>query len=629
LSTDRNNPFFEVLRPAMILAALHISALETLRHQLPFALQRFNLDLGPALQAWQEALDRKLLPRMSPDFPLIGAICGGGSAGKSTLFNSLVGEPISPTGGRAGLNRRVLVALQPRHLQSTEFVCALDQAFKETWQPMESTDQLTVAGHPLYWSGSKAPEAVVLLDTPDIDTGSAGRYANREAALESLEAADLLIYIFTNATYNNRDNTDFMAALLNTVGTRPCFLVYRVYPSFNDAEVREHASTVARNLYGPGFKDHVLGVFRADEDNAVAAGEQPIHLKAVDPPGSDLAAALAGLDTRTLRQKMLASVFSDSLEHAGQMIQRLHSENEDLKRYLELLTTVQQRCVQRALSHFPTDQVLGRFAEIWLVGDPAHIKWMRLTGRLVEWPYKAVFKVVRRLRGAAGQPASAPDEDRLNDQFELDLLEAANQLYQAALDTGILSNDLTVKAPAALQDARAHLREKNWQEVLGRIAEQKKMLLSWSDQLEGELEKLADDLRNRMGLFDQVRQTFGALLNVIPATAAVTYILHTGDPVGAAGIKVKLTGLFGLQDLYALIAIPVTSGMKRADRKQLERMLAPVAATWLAHKIKVVEALFTEHITGELLRQAESIQTETDEHLAQLSQALAACTEEE
>jgi hypothetical protein len=624
LSTYCNNPSVEVLRPVMIHTTLHISALETLRHQVPLALQRFNLDLGSALLSWQEALDRKLLPRMSSDFPLVGAICGGGSAGKSTLFNSLVGEPISPTGGRAGLNRRVLVALLPRHLQSTELMNALGQAFKETWQPMESTDQLTVAGHPLYWSGSKAPEAVVLLDTPDIDTGSAGRYANREAALQSLEAADLLIYIFTNATYNNRDNTDFMAALLNTVGTRPCFLVYRVYPSFSDAEVREHATTVARNLYGTGFRDHVLGIFRADEDNTVAAGEQPVRLKAVDPPGSDLAAALAALDTRALRQKMLASVYADSLEQADQMIQRVRVENANLKYYLELLTAVQQRCVQRALSHFPTDQVMGRFAEIWLAGDPAHIKWMRLTGRRVEWPYKAVFNVVQRLRGAAGRLATALDEDRLNDQFELDLLEAANQLYQAALDAGILSNGRTVKAPAALQDARAHLREKNWQAVLGRIAEQKKMLLSWSDQLEGELEKLADDLRNRMGLFDQVRQTFGALLNVIPTTAAVTYILHTGDPVGAAGIKVKLTGLFGLQDLYALIAIP----MKRADRKQLERMLAPVAATWLAHKLKVVEALFTEHITGELLHQAESIQTETDVHLLQLTQALAVCTKE-
>jgi hypothetical protein len=104
-----------------------------------------------------------------------------------------------------------------------------------------------------------------------------------------------------------------------------------------------------------------------------------------------------------------------------------------------------------------------------------------------------------------------------------------------------------------------------------------------------------------MGFMDQIRQTFAALLNVIPATAAITYILHTGDPVGAAGIKVKLTGIFGLHDLYALIAIPATAGMSKADRKQLEQLLAPLARTWLAHKFTTVRELFETHITGRLL----------------------------
>ena len=117
--------------------------------------------------------------------------------------------------------------------------------------------------------------------------------------------------------------------------------------------------------------------------------------------------------------------------------------------------------------------------------------------------------------------------------------------------------------------------------------------------MERDLAALADHLRQRMGVLDQLRQTFAALLNVIPATAAITYILHTGDPVGAVGIKVKLTGLLGLHDLYALIAIPATAGMKKADQRQLEQMLAPVAQTWLAHKLTAVQTLFEEQITGE------------------------------
>jgi hypothetical protein len=419
------------------------------------------------------------------------------------------------------------------------------------------------------------------------------------------------------------------------VGTRPCFLVYRVYPSFDDDEIRDHARTVARNLYGPGFEAHVLGIFRADEDNAVAAGERPIRLQSVElargVAGSDLAGALAALDAAGLRKTVLASVHSESLRQAGRMIQQIRQDNEALERYIDLLTETQQRCVQRALSHFPTDRVLGRFAEIWLAGDPAHIKWMRRTGRIVEWPYKMIFKAVNRIRSADSAPAPVAQGERLDQQLEIDLLDAANQLYQAALDSGVQSGGRTAEAHAAVNGAQAQLRRKNWQAVLGLIAEQKKMLLSWSDQLESELEALADALRGRMGLFDQVRQTFAALLNVLPATAAVTYILSTGDPVGAAGIKVKLTGIFGLQDLYALIAIPMTSGMKRADRKQLERLLAPVAATWLANKLQAVESLFDEHISGELFHSAKQAHARTsdllEQLLEQLERALDACRE--
>ena len=94
--------------------------------------------------------------------------------------------------------------------------------------------------------------------------------------------------------------------------------------------------------------------------------------------------------------------------------------------------------------------------------------------------------------------------------------------------------------------------------------------------------ELAREQRARMTTVDQIRQTFSAMLNIIPATAAVTYVLHTGDPVGAVGIKVKLAGLFGLNDLYALVAIPATAGMKKADLKQLEALLG-TGGPGLAH----------------------------------------------
>ena len=92
----------------------------------------------------------------------------------------------------------------------------------------------------------------------------------------------MLIYIFTNANYNNRDNTDFIAQMLTGIGKRKCFLVYRVYPSFTQQEVLDHAMTVAKGIYGELADKYLLGVYRTDEDNEVAARNVFILLKLVD-----------------------------------------------------------------------------------------------------------------------------------------------------------------------------------------------------------------------------------------------------------------------------------------------------------------------------------------------------------
>ncbi|MBI5552653.1 MAG: 50S ribosome-binding GTPase [Desulfobacterales bacterium] len=601
-----------------------MQALRDIRADLPELLATLNMDPTPALEAWTHALDVKLLPKLAPDFPLVVAICGGGSAGKSTLFNTLIGRTISPTGGRAGLNRRVLAGLPEAQARHAALFEALAQIFGTALQPLTDSAQLTTPGDPLYCTVTGGPSRVVLLDTPDIDTGARGDYANRELARQSLESADAFIYIFTNATYNNRDNTDFIARLLTGLGTRPCCLVYRVYPSFTDAEVREHALTVAANLYGPDHKHHVLGLFRADDDNRVAAGQAPMQIRPIGG-GPNLPDLLAELDPLPMRRRLLAGMLKDAAQQAAALHRLARQERARLADYTTALEVAQRAGVQQALRRFPTDRVLRRFAQIWLEGDPAHIKVMRRTGQVVEWPLKLVLSAARRL-STAPEPEPLRDDDPAG-PMAMDLLEAATALYQQTVDAQIQGPEGLQPAHPVVHAAQQRARQKDWRATLSYIQEQKKLLLSWSDQLERDLAALADTLRQRMGVLDQLRQTFAALLNVIPATAAITYILHTGDPAGAVGIKIKLTGLLGLHDLYALIAIPATAGMKKADQRQLEQMLAPVAQTWLAHKLTAVQTLFEEQITGDVLTQAHAAGDRADALLARVATDLSGLKE--
>ena len=44
--------------------------------------------------------------------------------------------------------------------------------------------------------------------------------------------------------------------------------------------------------------------------------------------------------------------------------------------------------------------------------------------------------------------------------------------------------------------------------------------------------------------------------------------------------------------------------MSKADRRQLEQLLGPLARTWLAHKLEVVRHLFEEQISGDIFTSA-------------------------
>ncbi len=636
-----------------------IAAVRGLKEDTAALADLMALDSRAAIDAWKQAVDTRLLPRLMPEFPLVAAICGGGSSGKSSLFNTLVGEAISPTGGRAGMNRRILISLNASHRGTPGIAEALFEPFGCPPRQMTDMQALTTPGDPLLYYGSGLPAGLALLDTPDFDTGAGGSYQNREMAERSLRAADVLVYIFTNANYNNRDNTDFVARMLTAVGTRNCFLVYRAYPGFSDDEILEHAGTVAKNLYGDRAERHVLGVYRAGEDNQVAAGQRAMAILPVESGQPDLMAALTRMDPRQVRRELHRSIFSDVVQQGQRFLEEARESSGHLALYLDCLRTIQQRCVQDALGHLPMDAVVRRFSEIWQDTDPSHVKIMRKTGRVVETPVRLLMRAAKWLGGRKPNENGLPDGGDMAATVAADLIRAANRLRQAAVDPAVVLHlpetdpaaaplresvrrlsektgatdqrtdpgmiSLQVPLHPALAATQADLRSQNWSAVVDDMLARQERLLGLTSQLEADLQRLAHEQRARMTTVDQIRQTFSAMLNIIPATAAVTYVLHTGDPVGAVGIKVKLAGLFGLNDLYALVAIPATAGMKKADLKQLEALLGPVAQAWLTHKLTAIEALFEEKITGPLLRRGRDMAEHTAERIDSMSESLARC----
>jgi len=637
-----------------------------LRETVPQLVQTLRLSQDVDITSWQGLIDKKLLPKLAPDFPLVASICGGGSSGKSSLFNALIQENLSPTGGTAGINRRILISGNADSFSKGKHFEDLFDTFGFRPEPLQDKNDLIQQGNASYVLNTQTPSNLILLDTPDFDTGLKGSYLNREVARQALEVSDVLVYIFTNANYNNRDNTDFISEILTGIGTRKCFLIYRVYASYPDEEILAHAGTVAKNLYGRDAVDQVLGIYRANEDNRVATDERFMDTLPVGEGGVPLMHALAHLNRQKIRLELMSSILVDVLEQAGGISSRAGVSLLELGLYRNALQTWQSHCVHQALKRFPMDIVLKRFMEIWHRTDPSHIRWMRKAGKLIDMPIRAAVKTVKWIRGSESlQPSSEENaQERYSEETMDDFLTAANELRRKFIDSEISvsmvktdpvaremheafqeiekhDNALTrgsahkmrvsangnlsfiVKAHPSIRDKETLSGAGEWRSALTGILSRTENLLDTSGQIDRDLEKLVETFRKRMNLLSKIGQTFSAFLNVLPATVAVTYILSTGDPVGAAGIKVKLSGLFGLKDLYALVALPATSGLRTADRAQLEVLIGPIAETWLNHKLAKIQTIFQNTITGETLARADRIYSDADRHIAELKRVLA------
>jgi hypothetical protein len=658
-----------MLKKYVMDAAFH-NALSNLKKGIPRLAQLLKFGDSSDIASWMHIVEAKLIPRFSSEFPIVAAICGGGSSGKSTLFNSLSGERLAPAGGRAGMNRRVLFSVPANLVKQSRVVSDLAEPFQADLQPLKDSADLTHPGNPLYVINRSGPKDLVLLDTPDFDTGAGGEYINRDVTRLALEASDIFIYIFTNSNYNNRDNTDFMSRMLTGIGTRKCFLIYRVYPSFTDREVREHAMTVAGGIYGSDAERNLLGIYRADEDNRVAAETSFMKLRPVPADGPEFLSALAAVDAPELRLELHASILKDVLKKAANLLEDAQCSLDELRLYLDAFQTVQSQYVHEALKHFPMDRVMKRFAKIWAKTDPAHIKFMRKTGNVIEFPLKVLFGAAGWAKDRLGSgTAVKADSGDFNKKLEEDLVTAVTGLHSQAIGpqitvTGSLNDPVvkrmselvdrirTQRKNAAAQNPRAEsadqdqilrffvdahpslfaeqdrLRDQDFRSMLKKILSQKEELVDIPKNMLDDLKELADHFRSKMGVWSKISQAFWASLNVLPATAAVTYVLSTGDPVGAAGIKVKLTGLFGAKDLYALVAIPVTTQMKKADQQQLRTMLAPIARAWFNHKLKKVQQLFEETITTGTIRNANETIERAAAGLSDMQSSLNICAEE-
>ena len=262
--------------------------LAPLRERMPSAAQGVDL------------LERDLLPRSAGgDAYLVVGIVGPNNAGKSALFNALVGRSLSPSLPTGGATRRLVGAATPALLERLRAEPTLARfrlqpfpadAADAPLQPSDDPAALLIAAEPAL------PEGLLLIDTPDFDSVLED---NRIASESLLAVADLVVAVVTRHSYQNLAVVRFLEHWLQH--GRPWMLVYN---EAGDVEVAAaHAAKLTADVGTPP-----LAVFWAPHSLAVQRGEAPLEPAPLPgrEPGRPLKAllfdveAIAEVKTRAL-----------------------------------------------------------------------------------------------------------------------------------------------------------------------------------------------------------------------------------------------------------------------------------------------------------------------------------------
>lgn len=278
----------------------------------------FPPDLAPLVARARERIRRDLLPRTEgPSQCFVVGLVGPNNAGKSSLFEGLVGSRLSPVSPTGGFTRVLVGAARVETIEAASAELGLRFQVQRLGDRAASDAEVHDSADPsrlLLADAPSLPPEMVLIDAPDFDSVFA---RNRDAGEALLLTADLLVVVVTPHTYQNLGVVDFVRNALSS--GRPYCLIYNEGAS--DEVAKRHLDKFAADVHRePG------AMFFAPFDREVQEGLRPPSPSRIDDDsGQDLStwlfAAERGAEARRAAWRAsLTALRSDlrTLLHAWQ-----------------------------------------------------------------------------------------------------------------------------------------------------------------------------------------------------------------------------------------------------------------------------------------------------------------------
>ncbi len=602
-------------------------------------------------------LNRSVIPQLEADWPLLIAVTGGGSTGKSTLFNALAGQKVSAANPRAGFTRRMVAAIHPKVVADERKMASLFERFRANARPqkLKAADEALQPGDPVYVECPDVPEHLVLIDTPDFDVGTREGFTNRASAKEILDVADAILYIATNATYNNKANTDFVRDILSEVGLRKVALLYRFSPVFDDDIVREHMGVLLSNLYPDErtAKESCIGIWRIDESNDVAAGVREPEIRPL-AGGIPLAGALASLDPTKTRADVMRTTIEDALGCAEGWVGESRTEALKFEAYRDALRFQTSAVCRECLAQPPQRDILRLFAEEWERAQPWAVRNGHWLSRSSVKALRSVAKVFKKKEQTQEKELDFRTEFRKTFLKNAEILQNSREAPCCRIKfprsdrdmqplVGVL-RELARKTPdkySIVEDVRESGEKKTREEVysamvfrpqlpiranpegispgeaLSRMVDKAADVMGETESVRPEIRKLVQSIREGMSFWNSAKEWLFASLDTAVVIGSFTYVAATGDAFTGG----TLLSLFGLNDLVAVPALGAfLAAHGNIDKKAAERQIAALFTTWAQGKAGGIRAILENGITGADIAACDNRCKSLNDSLANLGQ---------
>lgn len=322
-------------------------------------------------------LQRRL--REGAEAPVRLALFGPTGAGKSKIFNSLVGRELSPAGFRRPFTRETV-----RYLH-------------RAWQSLEPSLDGEVVLH-----DDDRLKDVILTDTPDFDSVES---ANREEAERIFRESDAFIFVTDPLKYADASTWEYLDRVIES--GRPFRALLNKSTGddvFRDFEERLHRA----------------GGLRPGRPGGIVVPELPIDDHAPIPPGDEGLVALGlyvqdvgatGEEGRRTTRAVFRGEVGRLVTIAGELLGQVRERRRDLStlsdRLAERFAAGAESTRSRAEAHLSP----AVRAEVYqrMLQTVEKIDWLRYPRRLLAMPVHGVRQLVRRWRGTGAAGAEAQE----------------------------------------------------------------------------------------------------------------------------------------------------------------------------------------------------------------------------